>query len=226
VSLPQGTRDTSLTLRLALLLAFVGGFLDSYTYLSRNGVFATAQSGNIVLMTVAAARDEWAQAAQHLPSIAAFVVGVLAAEMLRRPTVSRLVRRPAWVAIGFEVVVLAVAGILPASVPDQAVTGCIAFAAAMQMSWFRTIGAWPYASTMTTGNLRSVVRATFHYTLDRDAKLRQEGLSLGAVVVAFVLGAGGGGALTLLLGDPAVLVAAAVLCASLAFFIQDERRAL
>ena len=32
----------------------MGGFLDAYTYLSRNGVFATAQTGNIVLMVVVA----------------------------------------------------------------------------------------------------------------------------------------------------------------------------
>lgn len=51
-------RHTSLTLRLAALLSFVGGFLDAYTHLSRNGVFATAQTGNIILMIVAGARDQ------------------------------------------------------------------------------------------------------------------------------------------------------------------------
>ncbi len=43
---------------LGILLAIVGGFLDAYTYISRNGVFANAQSGNIVLLGVKAAQGQ------------------------------------------------------------------------------------------------------------------------------------------------------------------------
>ena len=38
------------TFRVAAVLALVGGFLDIYTYLLRGGVFANAQTGNIVLL--------------------------------------------------------------------------------------------------------------------------------------------------------------------------------
>ena len=38
------------TFRVAALLAVVGGFLDAYTYILRGGVFANAQTGNIVLL--------------------------------------------------------------------------------------------------------------------------------------------------------------------------------
>jgi uncharacterized membrane protein YoaK (UPF0700 family) len=223
VSPPPESRETSLTLRLALVLSMVGGFLDAYTYLSRNGVFATAQTGNIVLMVVAGARDEWPRAAQHLPPIAAFLAGVLAAEVLRRPAVVRLVRRPARVAIGFEAAVLAVVGFLPSGVPDLVVTALIAFTAALQISSFSTVARWAYNSTMTTGNLRSVVRAAFRARLDHDAEARREAFHIGGVVVAFTLGVGIGCALTLLTGDRAVWVAAGVLVVSLAFFVLDER---
>ena len=39
-------------LRVGLCLAFTGGFLDAYTYLLRGGVFANAQTGNMVLMAL------------------------------------------------------------------------------------------------------------------------------------------------------------------------------
>jgi uncharacterized membrane protein YoaK (UPF0700 family) len=223
VTSPSEPRQTSLTLRLAALLSFVGGFLDAYTYLSRNGVFATAQTGNIILMIVAGARDQWGQAVQHLPPIAAFLIGVLASEVLRVPAVVRVVRWPARVAVGLEAFVLAVVGFLPPAVPDVVVTACIAFVAALQISWFRTVGRWAYASTMTTGNLRSVARATFHAILDRDAEARLEALHLSGVVLAFFAGAVLGCAMTLLLGDQAVWVAAGVLCVGVAFFVLDER---
>ena len=36
---------------LTAILAIVGGFLDSYSYLMRGHVFANAQTGNIVLLS-------------------------------------------------------------------------------------------------------------------------------------------------------------------------------
>ena len=39
----------------AALLALSGGLLDAYTYLCRGGVFANAQTGNMVLLAIRAA---------------------------------------------------------------------------------------------------------------------------------------------------------------------------
>ena len=40
------------TLYIGACLTFVGGFLDAYTYILRGGVFANAQTGNLVLFGV------------------------------------------------------------------------------------------------------------------------------------------------------------------------------
>ena len=53
-------------LRVGLCLAFTGGFLDAYTYLLRGGVFANAQTGNMVLMALYAARRD-GRAFYYLP---------------------------------------------------------------------------------------------------------------------------------------------------------------
>ena len=39
------------TVLIGSLLALAGGFLDAYTYICRGGVFANAQTGNIVLFS-------------------------------------------------------------------------------------------------------------------------------------------------------------------------------
>lgn len=61
-------------LRVGLCLAFTGGFLDAYTYLLRGGVFANAQTGNMVLMALYAARRD-GRAFYYLLPIAAFWQG-------------------------------------------------------------------------------------------------------------------------------------------------------
>src|SRR5271155_175906 len=71
-----------------LLLAGAGGFLDAYTFVGRGGVFANAQTGNIVLLAVAAGERHWLAALLHVPPILAFMLGVAAAATLARPAES------------------------------------------------------------------------------------------------------------------------------------------
>ena len=52
--------------RVAALLAVVGGFLDAYTYILRGGVFANAQTGNIVLLGVHMADKDYRQALYYV----------------------------------------------------------------------------------------------------------------------------------------------------------------
>ena len=46
----------------ASLLSLSGGLQDAYTYLARGEVFANAQTGNIVLMSVRRFEGAWTQA--------------------------------------------------------------------------------------------------------------------------------------------------------------------
>ena len=216
---------TAHTVPLAVLLTLVGGGLDAYTFISRNGVFANAQSGNVVLMAVAAALGHWRQALNHLPSIVAFVVGVIAAESLNRPRVAALVRRPVRAAIGLEIAVLTLVGFIPRSAPDSVVTVLIAFTAAVQTSTFRTLVDTTFTSTMTTGNLRTGARNAYLALIDHDTTAGRRARQFGMIVLAFALGALGGARLTATLGTHAVWFGAALLVACLLLFVHDEHTA-
>lgn len=73
----------------AIPLAVVGGFLDAYTFVGYNGVFANAQTGNIVLLGVDAQAGHWREALLHVPPIEAFMLGVALAQMLAQPTAAK-----------------------------------------------------------------------------------------------------------------------------------------
>jgi uncharacterized membrane protein YoaK (UPF0700 family) len=64
---------TSKSVGLGILLAIVGGFLDAYIFVGRGGVFANAQTGNVVLMGIKAATGDWNQAVFHALPILAFI---------------------------------------------------------------------------------------------------------------------------------------------------------
>lgn len=72
------------SLAVGFLLALTGGLLDAYSYLNRGEVFATAETGNIVLMGINLAQQNWSGALHYLLPVLAFTAGILAAEWVRR----------------------------------------------------------------------------------------------------------------------------------------------
>lgn len=46
------TKQMSESMRLGMLLAMSGGFMDAYSYIQRDQVFANAQTGNMLLFGV------------------------------------------------------------------------------------------------------------------------------------------------------------------------------
>ncbi|GAA1621130.1 YoaK family protein [Catellatospora bangladeshensis] len=217
-------RPTSRSLRLILLLTAAAGFLDAYTFLGRGGVFATAQTGNMVLLGVAAAQAQWDAALRHVPPIAAFVLGVWTAESIRLPRVAALLRRPLRAALLLEVLVLVVVGLLPSGVPDDLVAVLIAFVASVQITSFGLIGAWTFNTTVTTTNLRNAAQAVYGAVVHRDRDSAARARSLWPAIGSFAAGAVLGGLLTVRLGDQAVWAATALLGLGLALFVVDDRR--
>lgn len=213
---------------MASLLAATGGFVDAHTFLARGGVLAGAQTGNIILLAAAAGGGDVAKALSHVPSIFAFMVGVLLTEVMAGDRVRRLLRRPVRVVLLLQVVVLVAVGFIPQA-PDISVTNsltgaAVAFAAAMQFSVFRSVRGLSYTSTFASGNLRSFIEATYRWARGRGGPTggRQVG-DLGAVLLSFITGAVIGGFATDAWGVRAIWVAPVVLLAVLALLVVETR---
>ena len=76
-------KQMSETFRLGAVLALAGGFLDAYSYSVRGGVFANAETGNMVLLGIHAMRGEWHTALTYLVPVAAFAAGIIVAECIK-----------------------------------------------------------------------------------------------------------------------------------------------
>lgn len=207
-------------------LAVVGGFLDAYTYVAHEGVFANAQTGNVVFVAIDAARGDWAHALRFLPIIGAFLLGLVAAEWLaahrHRPGLSD----PTRAVLGAEILVLLAVAALPASVPHLATTTAVAFVAALQVTTFRLVRETSYSTTMTTGNLRTLVTAAYEWLSGYDRTQRAVALRLTVIVLAFAGGAGIGALASApdALGTRATVLAAGVLAGVLVAIETHTRR--
>lgn len=181
--------QTSETLPVGLLLALAGGILDAYSYLNRGQVFATAETGNLVLLGINVSLGNWSQALHYLLPVLAYTAGVLVTELLRR----RLGDEGGWLhwrqyLLLVECVVIAVVAFLPQSLNPLA-NLMISFASAVQVDSFRKFNGCGCATTMCTGNLRSGTEHLFFWLShrERDA-LNKVGLYYG-LILSFVTGA-------------------------------------
>jgi uncharacterized membrane protein YoaK (UPF0700 family) len=202
----------------------VGGFLDAYTFVGYNGVFANAQTGNIVLLGVDATAGNWRDALLHVPPIVTFMLGVALAHLMAQPAIRKVVRRPTrWVLIA-EIVVLGVVAAVPGRAPLGVVPGAISFVSAVQVSTFRSLNGVKYTSTISTGNLRDLTASIVKWRASHDRAARHQASVLACIVVAFAAGAAVGGLCTRLIHHQAAWLPAAVLAAVLVALVRETRR--
>jgi uncharacterized membrane protein YoaK (UPF0700 family) len=206
-----------------LLLAAVGGFMDAFTFV-RFGVFANIQTGNIVLIGVRVSNAHWEAAALHLVPVVAFIAGVVGVDLLGRPKIYSKVRRPVRIALGVEIVGLAVVAGLPDSTPGPVITIIVSVVAAIQFTSFRTLVDTPYTTLAASGNLRTMATAIHHRLLDHDKDAGRQASRLAEVVIVFTVAAAVGALVTKHAGNTAAAAGAAMLLITLTIFITETVR--
>ena len=204
------------------LLAAAGGLLDAYTYLSRGGVFANAETGNMVLFGICLIQGQWRRAAGYLLPILAFALGVLAAEFIREH--HRSGPRYHWrhTVLLAEIAVLCAVAFLPRGEWDPAANTLVAFVCALQVETFRKVRGNPFATTMCTGNLRSGTEAIYHALTGGKRTSVEKGLCYYAVIACFIAGAALGVLLTKLAPQRAVLGAAVLQLAAFGLMCRED----
>lgn len=170
------------TVPISLLLAFVGGYLDAYTWII-HGVMANAQTANLVLLWVHGSTGNWDDALHFVPPILAFAVGILLVSWLRGAAGGRT----STISTLLEILLLVTIGILHNRLPDLAGTLGISFVAAMQTAVFTKIDGVAYNSVMITGNMRQAIEGLY-MALSGGGPLRRSGI-FAALCLAFGLGA-------------------------------------
>ena len=205
------------SLLMAILLAFVGGFLDAYTYVTRDGVFATAQTGNTVLFAVRAVSTEYGAAIQNVPPFLAFVAGVLTAEYIKDKHDMHM-----WAVLLLEFVILFIVGFLPGYIPNMLVTMSIAFVSSLQIGTFNKLENWNYNSTITTGNLRTASAAFYQAYVDHDSEAKRKFKGFTTIILSFIIGALIGTYYSIHLGNRSIWIPAGIILLISHFYYQGR----
>lgn len=168
-----------------LLMAVIGGFLDAYTYICYDGIFANAQTGNIVLLSISLIHHNADDIVSYLIPILFFSIGVFITEFFA----ARLIRTFFIVSLVIQLLMLSFIGFFPNLLPPFFNTAIISMDCSIQLSSFKKMAGIPYVSTMCTGNLRASMEALYGYFRTKDRTLFFRFLHFGSIIIFFALGA-------------------------------------
>ena len=193
-------KQFSESLRVGVLLALTGGFLDAYTYLCRGKVFANAQTGNMVMLGINFLEGNTRDIIKYLVPIIAFAVGVLVVEIIRHRV------------LAIEIILLIFVAFISY---DYIANTLISLICAMQVESFRKFHGNAYATTMCTGNLRSGTEKLVGFMKNKERNYLKVAFQYYFIIFVFCFGAFIGSIFSLNMGRKAILISCIPLVLSL-----------
>ena len=215
------------TIKLGILLALSGGFMDAYSYIQRDQVFANAQTGNMLLFGVNLSGGNLRGALHYFFPVFAFAIGIAIAELVRAKERDLLHWRQ--VAVLFEGIILVGVAFIPLDMKLIA-NSLTSFACGIQVESFRKIRGNGIATTMCIGNLRSGTQNLCNFIRKKDKEDFKKAALYYGIIVCFVTGAVIGNFFIHMFHERAILCCSVILF--FAFFLmfidyeKDDARAI
>lgn len=217
----KSTKQMSESIRLGAILAVSGGFMDAYSYIQRDEVFANAQTGNILLFGVRLSEGNFSGALQYFLPVLAFVLGIAAAELVRVKGQHLLHWRQ--ISVISEAVILAAVAFIPLT-QNIIANSLISFACGIQVESFRKIRGNSIATTMCIGNIRSGTQHLCQYMNTKDREHLVSAALYYGIIGCFVMGAVIGNFFIGIWHEKAIICSSVLLIISFVFMFMDGEK--
>lgn len=171
-----------------LLLTFIGGFMDAFTFQLYGGVFANAQTGNIALLGIHLAYLK-KDCIPYLVQVITYAFGLFVTNFVMKTIKPDLYFISTLIILISETIVLLIIGFLPLESDQLLVTVLIAIVCSVQAAGFRKVGDLQAATTVCTGNLRSTIDSLTKWAYERTWKNFITFIKYVLISVAFTVGA-------------------------------------
>ena len=152
------------------IMTFVGGYMNGYTYITRNNILANMHTANMSKLGINIALGEWLEALHYFIPILTCILGAAFSKLIETILINFNFKGD-WrkFALVLEGIALFLIGLIPSSFPDIIVTNLVSFLMGYQLCLFRNCLGVPFNTTICTGNIRTVGLLLFG-SLDRESK--------------------------------------------------------
>lgn len=207
-------------LRMAILTTFISGFINAYTFNTQGGVFAGAQTGNVLGMMIQLTNGEYMLAASYLLPIVCFVLGQFFAYFGRQKTKQRY----HWPHLAVKLLfgLLLVTAVISPYVSRYLTIALLAFFSSLQLDAFPTVRGTIYANVMMTGNVKNAAAFWIRGVMEKDAATKRQAYYTMIALFSFMVGVGISTAVTAYLIEYSLyLLLLPVMC--LHYFLRNEK---
>lgn len=216
-------RQMSESIRLGIILALAGGFMDAYSYMCRGKVFANAQTGNILLFGICLSEQRFHTAVRYLLPVIAFVIGIGLADLVRMNMKEKSIFHWRQLAVMSEACVLFGVCFIPQEY-NLIANSMTSLACGIQVESFRKIHGNGIATTMCIGNLRSATQQMCEYFQTKRKEHLRKGCLYYGIIFCFVVGAVIGNICVKYFAEKALLICVGILCLSFVMMFVDREK--
>lgn len=182
----EKAKQASESIKLAIILALSGGFMDAYSYIFRGHVFANAQTGNMLLLGVNLAEGNFDLALRYFFPICSFAIGITISDYIHLDESRKLHWRQK--AVFIEAIILGIVAFIPTEY-NLIANSLTSLACGIQVEAFRKVHGNAAATTMCIGNLRSGTENWNLFIQTRNVKYLKKSTLYYSLIICFVIGA-------------------------------------
>lgn len=204
-------------LMFCLLLTMVGGFFDAYTFVNCDGIFANAQTGNLIFVGIDLIEGNFQEVLHYSIPILSFVVGVLVSKHIEMKYKELSIFKHIYMLLLTQIFALLVILFKHQYLGVDIRPIVISFICAIQFDGFRKVNNLVFASVFCTGNLRSMSEHLYKYVVLKKKESKTPLAIYSTVILVFLSGVVLGAAMSKIFLHKAIFAPLIIICINLFF---------
>ena len=172
--------------RLHLNMTLLGGFMGGYAVLSHDDFFGSAQTTNMIALTIGAVSGPGSEWIARFVGLLIYIAGLASTVFISHKLKPEQQKK---FSIVLDAMVLFFVGFLPKNLDIIVATYPIFFATAFQWCSFKGADGFVSSSIFSTNNLRQCVTGFTEYLCSKDTESLRRGIYFGKVLICFYGGA-------------------------------------
>ena len=206
-------------LMFCLLLTVMGGFFDAYTFVNCGGIFANAQTGNLIFVGIDLIEGNFGEVLHYLIPIFSFVVGVLVSKFIENRYKELSIFKHIFMLLLIQMTALIIISIKHQFFGIDVRPIVISFICAIQYDGFRKVNNLVFASVFCTGNLRSMSEHLYKLVVLKKQESKTPLIIYSTVISVFLFGVILGAAMSKYYIHKAIIVPIGIISVNLVFII-------
>ncbi len=175
---------------ISLILTFIGGFLDAYTYVLYDKIFANTQTGNIIFFSIFLVEGNFYNAFLRVFPILSFCIAIFITQFL----MYKFNKNKKWIKLVLSInIILTIIIGLGIFKDNMIIIICmVSFICSLMIATFKKARGDIFAPTMCTGNLRSLMEYFSKWIIHKEKAAKKTALKYFIIIITFCFGIGFG----------------------------------